>query len=273
MDYYFYNTDAKSLRGGPRYRVLIDQSLAITGGPSKYGEKLRRLGPEDCLLMYENDVGIVAVGTVFERWDGVAHKTPLYYRPGVDDFDPPREYRIGVEWFLDLSDNPIEFNDVKRLTGSTPSTALKQIGSPTKIAARIEALCGAIEPAIIEAADVDGPGRVETTTYRILRDTYLARRVKRLHNFKCQVCGHTIRLSDGGYYAEGHHMKPLGGIHKGPDLMRNILCLCPNHHTELDYGARRIDLPVLRKAKGHPIDPQFVEYHNTKIFRPMAYRG
>lgn len=95
--------------------------------------------------------------------------------------------------------------------------------------------------------------------------------MKRLHNFECQICGHAIGLHNGGHYAEGHHMKPLGGVHRGPDLMANILCLCPNHHTELDYGVRRIDLKALRRAKGHPIGPQFADYHNIKIFKAKQH--
>lgn len=117
-----------------------------------------------------------------------------------------------------------------------------------------------------EASDLpEPPERLETTTYRILRDTALARRVKVLHDFKCQICGHSIKLADGVRYAEAHHIKPLGGEHKGPDVLGNILCVCPNHHAELDLGASPIRISILRCSKRHAVDPRYIDYHNTHI--------
>lgn len=113
------------------------------------------------------------------------------------------------------------------------------------------------------------PPRVLTTTSRIIRDTALAQRVKALHENKCQIrgCDYTIVLPDGRGYAEGHHIRPLGEPHNGPDVMANILCVCPNHHAELDYGVRPIDLKVLRPAKGHVVDEKYIRYHNDGIHR------
>jgi hypothetical protein len=112
---------------------------------------------------------------------------------------------------------------------------------------------------------VDPPlGRAQTTTYRILRDTDLARRVKALHEYRCQICGHTIQLADGSFYAEAHHIRPLGIPHNGPDIIGNIICVCPNHHAELDYGVIPLstcDLP------DHTIEKQYVDYHNHEIYR------
>ena len=102
---------------------------------------------------------------------------------------------------------------------------------------------------------------------RIVRDTAIAQQVKRLHDYRCQICSHTIVLPNGLMYAEGHHIKPLGSPHNGPDLIENILCVCPNHHVELDYGAAMIILKNLRRVKGHAINGNFVKYHNDNIFR------
>lgn len=106
-------------------------------------------------------------------------------------------------------------------------------------------------------------GRTETTTYRILRDTELARRIKYIHEFKCQICNHSIRLPDGSAYAEAHHIKPLGEPHNGPDIAGNILCLCPNHHAEMDYLVSPLVLENIRTCPEHHIDTQYVEYHNA----------
>ena len=111
------------------------------------------------------------------------------------------------------------------------------------------------------------PNRVETTTYRILRDTNLAKKVKYLNKYECQICGHYILLNNGGKYAEAHHIKPLGGPHNGPDVMGNIICVCPNHHAELDYGVRELILSELRLVDGHKIESEFIAYHNSEIFK------
>lgn len=122
-------------------------------------------------------------------------------------------------------------------------------------------------PPTQEASDIaDAPReRVATTTYRILRDTELARRVKAVHRSECQICGHTIQFPDGSRYGEAHHIRPIGKPHNGPDTMGNILCVCPNHHAELDYGIIAISFTGLRCVDSHTLDPVFIEYHNQRI--------
>ena len=108
---------------------------------------------------------------------------------------------------------------------------------------------------------------LKTTTYRILRDTAKARHVKALHEFKCQICEQAITLPDGSLYAEAHHIQPLGGEHKGPDVISNILCVCPNHHAELDLGASSIKISTLHSSKEHEVGSKYVDYHNKKIVK------
>ncbi|QYJ04221.1 HNH endonuclease [Nocardioides panacisoli] len=120
------------------------------------------------------------------------------------------------------------------------------------------------------AADLDGgavqPQRAAQLTYRILRDTRLARQVKLLHRDRCQICGEALRLGDGRTYSEGHHIIPLGGAHNGPDTAENIIVLCPNHHALCDYGAIRLDFAALRQVPGHQISQGSIDYHNREIF-------
>ena len=110
------------------------------------------------------------------------------------------------------------------------------------------------------------PERAATTTYRILRDTALARSVKQMHKYECQVCGHTIVLANGSRYAEAHHIRPLGSPHDGPDVLANILCLCPNHHAECDLGVSKLSFAALRHFKGHEVAEEFITYHNRQIY-------
>ncbi|SRR6266404_3738284 len=124
-------------------------------------------------------------------------------------------------------------------------------------------------PETPQAADFpQPPGRQQITTYRILRDTNLARRVKLLQDFQCQLCGYSIVLLDGSSYAEAHHIRPLGDPHSGPDVIENIVCLCPNHHAELDYGVRPLVSGDLRVVPGHEVGEVYVRYHNEVICKP-----
>jgi len=109
--------------------------------------------------------------------------------------------------------------------------------------------------------------RVLAQVYRILRDTEIAKWVKFIHKYKCQICGEAIDLGNRGLYAETHHIRPLGGNHNGPDVVDNIICVCPNHHVLLDYGIILIDKARLRLTKGHPVSDEHISYHNTKIYK------
>jgi putative restriction endonuclease len=127
-----------------------------------------------------------------------------------------------------------------------------------------------LQPSVISepTSSPAGPApRVTSTVLRIVRDTAVSGRVKELHDFKCQACG--IRLEcEGGPYAEAAHIRPLGAPHDGPDVMENVLCLCPNHHVLFDNGAFGItdDLSIiglggrLRTSTDHMIDRSHLNY-------------
>jgi predicted restriction endonuclease len=114
--------------------------------------------------------------------------------------------------------------------------------------------------------------RALTQVYRILRDTKVARWVKFMHEYRCQLCDRTIHLPDS-LYAEAHHIRPLGGRHRGPDVVENVMCLCPNHHVELDYGAIPLERDRIRAVSGHELSTESIEYHNTVIYRRRSPRS
>ncbi|MDF3127213.1 HNH endonuclease [Rheinheimera sp. 1928-s] len=123
-----------------------------------------------------------------------------------------------------------------------------------------------------EASDIeDGgnetPRRETQETYRILRDTRLARQIKLLHKNKCQICGKSIALSSGESYSEAHHIKPLGKTHNGPDVAGNIIVLCPNHHVMLDYGVINLEIKKVTTHENHKIQSEYIEYHNSNIWQ------
>lgn len=125
----------------------------------------------------------------------------------------------------------------------------------------------------VRPIDLDPPGRVVATTYRILRDTAAARQLKADHDCCCQICGMTIELPDGTRYAEAHHVRPLGRPHDGPDVRENMVVLCPNHHAMCDYGVMRLSAGMLRRSKGHVVNPAFIAYHNDRLCRRSGQEG
>lgn len=265
MDYFFYNTDAGSIfdPGRNRFQILIDKQFAAIGGhPVHFGQQFSKLKIDDVLLMYENKVGVVAVGRVQENWDGRQFSIPYYYtlEEMVKLTGGAYEYRIKVEWFR--IPIPITLKYLRQLLGSKGFTPRGTITKISKHRIVIEDML------VFLAKDLVLPSvsRIETTIYRILRDTALTLRLKFLHKYKCQICGHTINLPDGRLYVEAHHIKPLGEPHNGPDVIENIICVCPNHHVELDYGVSKIDLSLLICSTNHIIESQYVDYHNQYIY-------
>ena len=104
--------------------------------------------------------------------------------------------------------------------------------------------------------------RSAITIQRIVRDTKSARTTKQLHQYRCQMCRRRIVLPDGRFYAEAHHIQPLGRPHGGPDVPENILCVCPNHHVALDYRCFRIEKAKLRTRPDHRVSDKYIAYHN-----------
>jgi predicted HNH restriction endonuclease len=113
--------------------------------------------------------------------------------------------------------------------------------------------------------DLGPPARTTMTTNRIIRDSTLARHIKTLHNWCCQICGTQLQLPDGRFYAEAHHLKPLGHPHDGPDIAENLLVVCPNHHALCDFGAITIDEGRLTQHTEHQLAREYLDYHNQQI--------
>jgi hypothetical protein len=133
MAYYFINTDAKSLGGKSPHDKWISHEYAFTGGPISYGKELGRLSQGDICLMYANRIGVVAIGKVLSTWDGITYQNPLVYTEPHKD----KEYRICVDWFLDLRDKPINIDKLRLVIGWNPSRAVQRI---KKDEAKIEKL-------------------------------------------------------------------------------------------------------------------------------------
>lgn len=115
--------------------------------------------------------------------------------------------------------------------------------------------------------------RYEATTSRLIRDTAVTRDVKSLYKYRCQVCDVQLH-GPAGLYAEAAHIRPLGAPHHGPDILANVLCLCPNHHVLFDLGAFAIaeDLTLLGLPGNllykpqHQIGLDFLAYQRQHVY-------
>lgn len=127
---------------------------------------------------------------------------------------------------------------------------------------------------LVMPAGASNPGTKTVVAQRVIRDTKVTTAVKKLYDNSCQVCG--TRLETGsGPYSEGAHVRPLGRPHHGPDVMSNILCLCPNHHAAFDKGGIFVGqdlyardqhgaiLGALTVHGSHELDLNNFSYHRT----------
>jgi hypothetical protein len=145
---------------------------------------------------------------------------------------------------------------------------------PGEIAAELLVrLTGEWRGSILISCDAsEPPKRVATSVLRIIRDTAVARSLKRLYNWKSQACGQRICCDVDSFYAEGHHLRPLGR-HDGLDQPGNMLVLCPNHHAMFDFGLPRFLSPTslqigrqrLRLTSKHVVARENIEYYMKSI--------
>jgi predicted restriction endonuclease len=126
-----------------------------------------------------------------------------------------------------------------------------------------------------ERTEASPAARTTVTSSRIVRDTDLAAKAKKLHGDRCQICD--LRLSTRfGTYSEAAHIRGLGRPHNGPDELPNLLVLCPNHHVQFDTLAIYVDpdgivrmtadgsrMGQLRTHPTHQINAAHLRYHRA----------
>ena len=116
--------------------------------------------------------------------------------------------------------------------------------------------------------------RSEVTYEKIKRIRENTKKIKMMYDYKCQVCETKLDVPSGDPISIGAHIKGVGRPSNGPDVVENMLCLCPNHHAQFDRYSFYID-PVTYEIRGlnlyetkkllthekHFIDKQFLQYH------------
>lgn len=123
-------------------------------------------------------------------------------------------------------------------------------------------------------------GRYQTILERQIRDEELVEDLKNRYADRCQVCGKRLSKPDGRGHSEVHYLKPLGDRHDGPDVVENMLVLCPNHHADFDNGViavdpdsneivhpydSNVDGTELSLHEDHDVDASYLRYHYDEI--------
>lgn len=126
------------------------------------------------------------------------------------------------------------------------------------------------------------PDRIPFNGNRIKRNVQLSETIKEIYNYKCQVCNIFLKVptSDEKGIANGSHIKALGYPHNGPDVLSNLLCLCPNHHAQFDnysfyINPDNFEIIGLDGYKGkliisnqkHKIKVEYFEYHKQQYLK------
>jgi len=123
------------------------------------------------------------------------------------------------------------------------------------------------------------PGRATSTVNRIKRNPKIGERIKELYENKCQVCNVLLKTPTGAI-SIGAHIRGLGRPHNGPDVIENMLCLCPNHHDQFDSysfyidsssykvtGLDGYDSKTITISKKHHIGKEFLDYHHSEFLK------
>lgn len=115
-----------------------------------------------------------------------------------------------------------------------------------------------------DSEELYAPRYKQHTISRIIRNSQLSQAMKQSQNHICQICYTKLSLPDSSAYAEAHHLQPLS--QGGPDIEANMICVCPNCHALLDFGAIKIDKNKSRQLQIQGVSKEYIAYHN-QIFR------
>ncbi|MSR56520.1 MAG: hypothetical protein EXS05_02465 [Planctomycetaceae bacterium] len=159
----------------------------------------------------------------------------------------PHEYRIAVEWFLDLSGSPIGVPVLRKRLGYTPRGAvrriIKQRAEVTRIIEEFQAALSLLPGEIARPSlYVEGSTRrVSVNSYERSQEAVM--RCKAVRGTACSIC----RLDFGAVYGPEfagfihiHHLRPLSEIggEYVVDPIADLRSVCPNCHAVIHHGGR-----------------------------------
>jgi len=118
---------------------------------------------------------------------------------------------------------------------------------------------------------------LQNKSSRIVRDPQIPKWIKAAYKDKCQICRVTVSTPTSTY-SIGAHIRGLGKPHNGPDIVSNMLCLCPNCHLMFDFGTFYIkddgrtivnlmtsEEIQLEMAPDHVLDSESIAHHRLHV--------
>lgn len=111
---------------------------------------------------------------------------------------------------------------------------------------------------------------VKTRIAAFIERGTIAKKVKQLNQFQCQICKAqnlnptSFKKPDGNFYIEAHHVEPVSNKKAGSLSMANIITVCANHHRQLHYGNAHLKFET-ESTFAFSIDGNDVEVSKTKI--------
>lgn len=105
---------------------------------------------------------------------------------------------------------------------------------------------GVLPDPVVDQFSVGTPHEGPTETRSIsgtvfVRDPAVRRAALLRAAGKCESCGQQgFQTATGATFLETHHIVPLS--EGGPDTIANVAALCPNHHREAHFGAKRVEI-------------------------------
>lgn len=205
-----------------------------------------KIKPEDIILLYNHLK--VHVGIVTTKYYPSA--TPPKHRIGVNwiynkvpkdaDFHLWQDtvHQVSIDDLDNILDKDLRSFLLKQLVGNNSDHSENDEEEQNDLVGHYNQM--AQNEIVNELSNVkpDEPETITVMQKVFKRDNKTIAQLKILRKFKCQICGTTIQIKNGRFYAEGAHI--ISKCKKGNELPSNILILCPNHHKEFDLSNRII---------------------------------
>ena len=121
---------------------------------------------------------------------------------------------------------------IARITGKVNPSVVRNEMSVVDL---MDSARSAIDDLDADLIGATTPNRISSPSVFFARDNKVRQRVIKRAKGRCEHCGELGFLkSDGTYYVEAHHIISLAK--QGPDMLDNVIALCPNHHREAHFG-------------------------------------
>ena len=264
-----------------RFRTGYDRDIIKSIGALSEADNIWALGPATehgiwSSIQRDDRVFLAEAGMPFRHCGVVLSKvTDRSHAVGIWGDTPRMREHERIILFSAVHDMDVTFSKLCNRAGINPLGDLTNIYPAKNDIGAYVPIHEEITGSIIVSDDGTPDKKSEVVT-RFIRDTKKVKQLKAMYHDECQVCGHTIAVSEGSRYSEVHHIYPLGD--GGSDDLDNMLVLCPTHHVEFDYKVIGIDsdkktivdkngnkVGDLTMASGHTLNDRNIRFHLMRM--------